>query len=57
MHYLFGIIEPDCHAIVEFDTGKSVIICPRIPEAYKIWMTVKESPYYKYLSFIKHENK
>ncbi|KAL4445626.1 hypothetical protein ABPG74_006177 [Tetrahymena malaccensis] len=45
--YLFGVNEPDCHAVLELDTGKSIIVCPRIPEAYKLWMTVKEAPYFK----------
>lgn len=41
------MIEPDCHGLIELDTGKAVIVCPRIPEAYKIWMTVKESTFYQ----------
>lgn len=43
---MFGVVEPDCHAVLELDTGKSILVIPRIPDAYKIWMIVREAPYF-----------
>ena len=39
--YLFGVKEADCYAVIEPETGSSVLFVPRHPEAYKMWMYVK----------------
>lgn len=37
---MFGVAELDCYAILEPDTGRTVLFTPRVPETYKMWMVV-----------------
>lgn len=46
-YYMFGVLEPDCYGIIELDTGKTILLPPNIPEAYKIWMLVPDKEYFK----------
>ena len=39
--YLFGVKETDCYAIIENNTGNTVLFVPRYPEIYQMWMYVK----------------
>ncbi|EAR97910.1 metallopeptidase family M24 protein (macronuclear) [Tetrahymena thermophila SB210] len=45
--YLFGVREFDCHGVLELDTGKAFLFCRKIPDEWKIWITVKEPPFFK----------
>lgn len=44
---MFGVEEPDYHAAIEIDTGKTILFPTKIPEDYKIWMFVPDADYLK----------
>jgi Xaa-Pro dipeptidase len=37
---LFGYEDSDCYAILEVDTGRSILFTPFYAESYKMWMRV-----------------
>eukprot|EP01043_Picozoa_sp_COSAG02_P015378 COSAG02_NODE_655_length_18811_cov_23.089515_1_plen_499_part_10 len=37
-HWAFGVMEPDCTAVVDIDASTSVLFIPRLPEQYAVWM-------------------
>lgn len=37
-HWAFGVKEPDWYGIIDINTGKSTLFCPRLPEVYATWM-------------------
>jgi Xaa-Pro dipeptidase len=39
-YYLFGIVEPDCYAALDVDSGLPILFVPKLSNLYKIWMTV-----------------
>lgn len=43
---MFGVEEPDCYALIEVDTGKTILFPSKIPEAYKIWMFVPDEKHF-----------
>lgn len=44
---MFGVKETNCYAVIENDTGSTVLFVPRYEEAYKMWMYVKEVEEFK----------
>jgi len=37
-HWLFGVLEADCFAMVDVDTEQATLFIPRLPEDYATWM-------------------
>ena len=37
-HWCFGVIEADCLAAIQVDTGHSVLFIPKLPAEYATWM-------------------
>lgn len=37
-HWLFGVLEPGWYGVMESDSGKTTLFCPRLPEAYAVVM-------------------
>ena len=37
-HWAFGVMEPDCTAVIDIDASESVLFVPRLPEQYAVWM-------------------
>ena len=44
---LFGTNEPNLHALIEVKTGKGIIVVTRADPAYKLWMMVLDTDYFK----------
>jgi len=42
-HWMFGVLEGDCHGALDARTGKSTLFVPRLPEEYAIWMGAIET--------------
>eukprot|EP01094_Clydonella_sp_ATCC50884_P027362 TRINITY_DN7832_c1_g1_i1.p1 TRINITY_DN7832_c1_g1~~TRINITY_DN7832_c1_g1_i1.p1 ORF type:complete len:536 (-),score=190.51 TRINITY_DN7832_c1_g1_i1:118-1659(-) len=36
--WLFGVMEPDCWATLDVNTGESTLFIPRLPPSYAVWM-------------------
>ena len=39
-YYLFGVIEMDFYAFIDFNQEKVILFAPKLDNIYKIWMTV-----------------
>lgn len=37
-HWCFGVTEPDCLALIDVDSGKSILFPPLLPKEYGVWM-------------------
>ena len=37
-HYLFGVEEEDYMGIVDIKSGETILLMPRLPQAYAVWM-------------------
>lgn len=45
--YLFGVEDCDCYGVLELDTGKTTLFCPKLPDAYSLWMPLHTVEYFK----------
>ena len=45
-HYLFGVKEPGCSGMIDFNTGKSYLFIPKLPQEYSVWMGKIQPPEY-----------
>jgi hypothetical protein len=36
--WLFGVMEADCYGILDLSAKKSILLVPRLPESYAVWM-------------------
>lgn len=45
--YLFGVEEPDAYGLIDISNGRTTLFVHKIPEAYKIWMTILSAEDYK----------
>ena len=39
-YYLFGVVEPSCMGVIDFQNEKAILFIPKMDNLYKIWMTV-----------------
>jgi hypothetical protein len=44
---LFGVKETDCYAVIHNDSGETTLFVPRLDDAYRMWMYVKERDVFK----------